>query len=194
MNLDLTDLEKTYFKDQRLHFKLKDGTAILRHYFKRYQESQGEPFEWLPEYAKVGLWLEDNNGKGLLLAGNCGRGKTIIGTILIPFIFHKFHRKIINVYDYKNVCDLYEEARTKKLIVIDELGKEPEVRNLYGNIVSPAEELIDNAEKKNNIIILTTNLGKELLTKRYGTRIVDRMGSLTTSIVFKGESKRKIKQ
>ena len=34
--------------------------------------------EWLPEYEEVAAWMCDNKGKGLLLSGDCGRGKSNI--------------------------------------------------------------------------------------------------------------------
>ena len=34
--------------------------------------------EWLKEYDEIVDWLTDNKGRGLLVYGNCGRGKTLI--------------------------------------------------------------------------------------------------------------------
>ena len=44
-----------------------------------------ENAEWLPEYEEIATWLSDNNGRGLLCHGNCGRGKSLISLPLLIF-------------------------------------------------------------------------------------------------------------
>ena len=54
----------------------------------------GETAQWLPEYDEVAEWLADNQGKGLMLIGDCGRGKTIITQQIMPLLFQHYLRHL----------------------------------------------------------------------------------------------------
>ena len=51
----------------------------------------GEGAVWQPEYEEVAEWLTDNKGRGLWLCGECGRGKTLRGAMILPVLFNFFH-------------------------------------------------------------------------------------------------------
>lgn len=52
-------------------------------------------------------------------------------------------------------------------------------------------EIVDRAEQKENILIITTNLQPDLIEKKYGIRTRDRLRAICTPVLFKGESLRK---
>jgi DNA replication protein len=61
----------------------------------------------------------------------------------------------------------------------------------YGEKRLAFPELVDEAEKKGKLLIVTTNLSIQELKEKYGERTVDRLRAITTPILFKGESLRK---
>lgn len=149
---------------------------------------------FLPEYEKVVKWLEDNEGKGLLLFGDCGRGKTLLAEYVIPQFFGLVHNIIFTDFDAKKIKEEFTNMKMKKFITVDELGLEPETINEYGNIFDPMFELLDHAEKINQIIIFTTNFGYNELEQKYETRGMERLLSITQRIGFKGDSQRNTKK
>ena len=89
--------------EQTKQYLIKSGTIIepdrvniaipdARHMIKRGLETfiKGE-IVWLPEYEEVARWLADNQGKGLLCIGNCGRGKTVITRDVLPLLFKNYN-------------------------------------------------------------------------------------------------------
>ena len=46
----------------------------------------GDSYVWLPQYDFIAKWLKDNKGRGLMLMGNCGVGKTVMCCYVIPGI------------------------------------------------------------------------------------------------------------
>ena len=141
----------------------------------------------LPEYNKICEWLTDNHNTGLMLIGNCGVGKTFITRYVIPAIFYEKKKVILRVYDdmNKNI----DEIITKKYVVLDDVGTE-EVSNSFGNKRLAFAEIVDNAEKNGNMLIITTNLSGDQLKEKYGLRVYDRLLKITTSIVFNQKSLR----
>ena len=47
----------------------------------------GDRAQWPDEYDQIAAWLSDNQGKGLMLIGDCGRGKSLITTEILPEMF-----------------------------------------------------------------------------------------------------------
>jgi len=79
---------------------------------------------------------------------------------------------------------------TKKICSIDDIGTE-EIRIEYGNKRELFFEIVDNAEKNSNLLIITTNLTGEEIKQRYGLRVYERLLSITKRIIIKGKSERK---
>ena len=53
--------------------------------------------EWLTEYDQIVNWLTDNQGKGLVLIGPPGVGKSEICMKVIPLIFRMALHKVFGV-------------------------------------------------------------------------------------------------
>lgn len=183
--------------------------AYARHHFNRYfaaEVHRTDPDAKLgkiPAYAGVFDWLLDNHGKGLFMLGDCGTGKTMIARALRS-LFADGHgmwfynekqafyaeRKMFQYYqatDLRNY-EVLDAALSYRFIIIDDLGVETETSVSYGQRRDPIAELIDNAERKNGLLILTSNLTPEQVYKKYGERTVDRLNRLCKTILFKGNS------
>lgn len=147
---------------------------------------------WQPEYKEVAEWLKDNKGRGLWLCGECGRGKTLIGAKILPVLFNFYHfpRKIISLYDAKDLNSKFDDIVKKHIIYIDDVGKESVDVN-YGNRNLRFPDIVDEAEKKGKLLMFTTNLSQEKMVEKYGERTVDRLRAITKKIVFRGKSLRK---
>ena len=90
----------------RFRFRIPDARTELKNALVTVLSAMGERLVWLPEYDKVAAWLSDNNGKGLLLFGNCGRGKSLITRYAIPMLLRKFANRIVTDVDCgaQDVC------------------------------------------------------------------------------------------
>lgn len=152
----------------------------------------GEGAVWQQEYEEVAEWLTDNKGRGLWLCGECGRGKTLIGAKILPVLFNFYHfpRKIISLYDAKDLNSKFDDIVKKHIIYIDDVGKESVEVN-YGNRNLRFPDIVDEAEKKGKLLMFSTNLSQEKMVEKYGERTVDRLRAITKKIVFRGKSLRK---
>lgn len=157
----------------------------------------------LPEYAKVFKWLLNNEQKGLFLIGDCGTGKTAI----IEALWRIFaqgcamwfdnkkqmfvaDKKIFVKYVATDLTDYgtLDTALAYRFVMVDDVGTEAETAISYGQRRNPIAEIVDNAEKKNGLLIMTSNLTPSQLMERYGQRTLDRLNALCNIIQFKGES------
>ena len=150
----------------------------------------GKQAQLLPEYQSVAKWLENNEGRGLFLYGNCGRGKTIIAQYVVPAILLKYCRKVVACYDAQEMNEKLNEVLQRKLLCIDDIGTE-DVSVVYGNKRLAFLEVVDAAEKQGKLLIVTSNLNHEQLVEKYGERAMDRIRATTKRILFVGDSLRR---
>lgn len=161
-------------------------------------------FAVLPEYSDVIDWMTSTKGRGLLLYGDCGRGKSIILTGVVPVLFAMKERQTMSIhaddfnkpypsasatagYDPK-MSNLNFLTRTP-FPIIDELGVEPLI-NDYGEKFEGFNRVINAAERYLRPLFISTNLTKEQLLRRYGERTFDRLMHLCRIVEFRGESLR----
>ena len=177
--------------DNKVHIRIDNATAILRVAFAYFLsvQSPGAEMQWKSEYDSVGQWLENNQGKGLLLHGPCGLGKTLLARYCLPAIILKYARLIVNTFDTQDMNRDPEKVLSKHLIGIDDFGTE-DVSVAYGNKRMVLTEVLDMAEKKGKLLILTTNLSGDQIAKKYGARAYDRILSVTTRVRFDGKTLR----
>lgn len=151
----------------------------------------GKSAEWQPEYNDIVEWLTDNKGRGLWLCGGCGRGKTLIGAKILPVLlnFYNIPRKIISLYDAKEMNEKYEDIVSKHIIYIDDIGKES-MAVQYGNRYLRFPDIVDEAEKRGKLLMFSTNLSQNEMLAKYGERTVDRLRGITRKVIFKGKSLR----
>lgn len=145
--------------------------------------------KWLPEYDKLAEWLGDNQGKGLLCCGDGGRGKTFVcEKILLPVIKHYLPYVKVGTISAYTIGREYDNAWGTVLFV-DDIGVERDARN-YGERVNVFNQIVDEAERRNKLLIVTTNLTIDEIREKYGERTLDRLRALTKLVLFKGESLR----
>jgi DNA replication protein DnaC len=161
-------------------------------------------YQHLPEYEEVIDWMTDTKDQGLLLMGDCGRGKSIIISGVIPVLLRLKNRWIrivhsqeltkptpsAQVYYYGQRPETNLDYLLKTPFpIIDELGVESLV-NDYGEKSEGFNLIMNAAERYHRPIFATTNLTKKELLERYGERTLDRLGHLCRIVEFKGESLR----
>lgn len=161
-------------------------------------------YHQLPEYARVIDWMTDTRSRGLLLMGDCGRGKSIIVTGLVPVLLAIKGRHTVPIHadDFSKPypfaantagCDPkmtnLDYLACTHFPIIDELGVESMV-NDYGEKFEGFNRVINAAERYLRPLSISTNLTKEELLLRYGERTFDRLSHLCLIVKFKGESLR----
>ena len=146
--------------------------------------------KWLNEYDEIARWLSDNQGRGLLCFGNCGRGKTLICARILPLVLSHYCRKIISCYDAQQMNADIDTVKRNHIIYIDDIGTES-YSVKYGEKRFAFPEIVDEAEKKGKLLILSTNLSLDEIAQKYGERTMDRLVSITARVKFQGASLRK---
>lgn len=176
---------------RRLRISVPNARQELEQAMTAILSSMGERLEWLPEYDRVADWLADNNGKGLFLFGNCGRGKSLLARYAIPAIIRAFSRRIVSVVDCGSQQVNIDEILRRKLIVLDDVGVEVD-RIDYGTRRNVVVEAINKAQDDPaTMLIMSSNLSGEAIRDRYGDRIYDRVKYLCHRVAFNGQSLRK---
>jgi len=175
-----------YLPPEPVNFDLEDAEQEFIFVFKHVVPV----FKMLSEYSQVITWLKNNRGKGLFLTGMNGRGKTVIGRYIIPILFQEFHNKVFTRADSQEMNARLNELLKKRFLSIDDIGTEDQ-RVVYGERRWSFPELVDNAEKNRNILVLTSNMDADAIEKKYGLRTRERVRAVCKIVVFKGESLRK---
>jgi DNA replication protein DnaC len=147
-------------------------------------------YKHLPEYDHVIDWMIDAKGKGLFMSGDCGRGKSIILTGVIPTLFFHKYGKVIRYFSSTEIPEKVKFISIQWAISIDDLGLEPMI-NDFGEKYEGFNRIIDIAEARLSPLFISTNLTSEDLLARYGERTLDRIKRLCKIVKFKGESLRK---
>lgn len=179
----------------------------------------GPKAQWLPEYDAVAEWLSDNQGKGLMCIGDCGRGKTVITRDILSVLFAKTIRVRFQdgttghpVYNYflaKELKSRWAEVERCKIICVDDVGTEA-IAKVYGETHNYFSELVDLCNDRDKLLICSTNLSQEQLfggvvdeparpdgpthrvvyPQRYDQRILSRLTGNTVRVWFEGEDLR----
>jgi len=173
----------------RVRINIPDARCALEEGFHYFLSLQGQKFAWQPEYDEVAAWLDDNSGRGLFLYGDCGRGKSFLARYVLPAVILRHTQKVVSVYDVQDMNRNIDEVLSHHLISLDDIGTE-EVSIQYGNRRLAFAEVMDAAEKQGKLVIISTNLRGDDITRRYGERVFERVIAMTKRIEFKGRSLR----
>lgn len=176
--------------DEKINISIGGAKNILTNALKYFISLEKKEYIWLPEYEKISEWLNDNNGRGLFMHGDCGRGKTVLARYVIPAILLKYDRKVVNCFDAQEMNTNLDDVLKKKIVCIDDIGTE-EISISYGNKRLAFLEVVDASEKHGKLLIITSNLNQEQLVQKYGDRTMDRIISTTKRVLFKGKSLRR---
>jgi DNA replication protein DnaC len=151
--------------------------------FNHYDQTVGT-YKHLPEYDDVIDWMVDTKGRGLMLMGNCGLGKSTILNYVIPAIFRTKTKKSLVSTPAKELKEVVKSNAS--FIIIDDLGTES-IKNDYGTKIDAVADAISYAEDSSKTLLITTNLDAADLKKRYDERTLDRLRKCKV-VVIKGKS------
>jgi len=155
------------------------------------EEVMRHKVEWLAEYTQIVNWLTDNRGKGLLLIGPPGVGKSEICMKVIPLIFRMVLHKVFSRYQATELCNeaTYRSSLRQRFIAIDDFGIEGTFYD-YGNPHIVFSEIVDGIEKRGTLLIATTNLTMDEIKAKYGLRTFDRLRVNMYVVVIRKKSLR----
>lgn len=174
----------------KVYFNIPNSREVLYSAIRYFVSLEKKEAVWLPEYERVAGWLSGNDGRGLFMYGNCGRGKSILCRYALPAILLKYAGKVVSVFDIQDMNKDVDLVLSKHIISLDDIGTE-EISIKYGERRMAFAEIMDAAEKHGKLVIVSTNLSVDDLRERYGDRVLDRIKATTTRVLFKGESLRK---
>lgn len=175
--------------NEKVFISVPNARTVLQNAMRYFIGFEKRESVWLPEYEQVAKWLSGNNGRGLFLYGNCGRGKSILCRFALPAILLKYCRKVVTVFDIQDMNRDIDTVLSKHLISLDDIGTE-EISIKYGERRMAFAEVMDAAEKQGKLLIVSTNLNDKDIRERYGDRILDRIVATTTRVLFTGKSLR----
>ena len=167
-------------------FKLGEKEEIKDMFIKAFKlyDKTIDVYEHLPTYDLIIDWLCDNKGRGLMLMGKCGLGKSTILNYVIPAIFRTKTNKVLRSIPAKEIGAI--EKNDSLFIIIDDLGTES-IKNDYGTKIDGVSDAISYAEDASKTLLITTNLDGDALKLRYDKRTVDRLRKCKV-VVIKGKS------
>lgn len=168
--------------------RLRGGLDYFVNYFSKGDVAKAT---WNEEnYRPIVDWMTDNRGRGLLMTGSCGLGKSLIGKYILPLLIRDSCRKIMKVFNAQELNSKPDEILSYHILYIDDIGTES-VSNIFGNKRVPFMELCDAVEQQGKLLVCSTNLTIEELREKYGERTIDRLKSTTKPVSFTGDSLRK---
>ena len=151
--------------------------------FKHYDRTI-DVYKHLESYDEVIEWLSDTKGRGLMLMGDCGLGKSTILNFVIPAIFRTKTNKLLTSIPAKELREI--ERSSASFIIIDDLGTES-IKNDYGTKIDAVADAISYAEDSSKTLLITTNLASKALKEGYDDRTLDRLRKCKV-VVIKGKS------
>jgi DNA replication protein DnaC len=153
----------------------------------KYYDRTIDKYDHLPAYDEIIDWMIDTRGRGLVLMGECGLGKSTILNYVIPAIFRTKTNKVLRSIPAKELAAV--ERNVAPFIIIDDLGTES-IKNDYGTKIDAVADAISYAEDSSKTLLITTNLSPNSLKERYDERTLDRLRKCKV-VIIKGKSFRK---
>ena len=170
-------------------YKLGSKEELKEMFIKafKYYDRTIDKYEHLSSYDEIIDWLVDTRGRGLMLMGECGLGKSTILNFVIPAIFRTKTNKVLKSIPAKELAAV--ERNVAPFIIIDDLGTES-IKNDYGTKIDAVADAISYAEDSSKTLLITTNLSPQGLKTRYDERTLDRLRKCKV-VIIKGKSFRK---
>lgn len=201
MNVDFKQIIQRFDKGEELFLADKVRIRIpnaeqrlrggLDYFVNHYSNGEIPQATWSEHnYRPIVEWMNDNKGRGLLMTGRCGTGKSLIGKHILPLLMQDACRKVVSIFNAQELNTKIDEILKLHIICIDDVGTE-ELSKSYGNVRCTFSELCDAAEQKGKLLIITTNLTAKELEEKYGERTLDRLKAITKFVPFVGKSLRR---
>ena len=167
-------------------YKLGAKEEIKEMFIKsfEYYDRTVDKYKHLPAYDEIIDWMVDTKGRGLMLMGECGLGKSTILNFVIPAIFRTRTNKILRSVPAKELGAV--DRNKAPFIIIDDLGTES-IKNDYGTKIDAVADAISYAEDSSKTLLITTNLTPQALKERYDERTLDRLRKCKV-VIIKGKS------
>jgi|TARA_R110002020_G_scaffold170273_2_gene359792 DNA replication protein DnaC len=167
-------------------YKLGKREEIKEMFIKafEYYDKTIDEYNHLPAYDEIIDWMVDTRGRGLMLMGECGLGKSTILNYVIPAIFRTRTNKILRSVPAKELGIV--DRNKAPFIIIDDLGTES-IKNDYGTKIDAVADAISYAEDSSKTLLITTNLTPQALKERYDERTLDRLRKCKV-VIIKGKS------
>lgn len=151
------------------------------------------PVHTLQLINKVVKWITENRKPGLLLYGTVGSGKTTMALSLRHLlIFFGQRMDKVSALELSRAAkgseDDYHRYMKSEMLLIDDMGEEPDVVKNFGNEISPIIEIIYHRYDRQLLTIITSNLSDDEMRNRYGIRVSDRFKEMFDRIYFSLES------
>jgi len=155
--------------------------------------------QWLKGYDGLADWLTDNKGRGLLLLGTPGLGKTLICRRILPVFLEERGIKSAFVTAGEmnaRIGDLLKQ----RCVIIDGLGTEDPSPKRYGTEQKPFYDLCNAAEQDGKLLIINTGLSTtpvsdqrypDSILRRYGEAVISRLRAITKVVVLEGPDMRR---
>ena len=182
---------------ERPRFAIPDARQKMEEQLRQHPKVGGR-VQWPSYYDGVADWLTDNKGRGLLICGTTGTGKsTLCCDVLPPIIGGPDWQKQIVVTKAKDMRRRIDELLHARCVVIDELGKDP--RHHYSDTDNTFFDLCEASVQGGPLLIIATNLSTtpcdrslypQSILECYGPEVIDRLKACTTVAVFTGASMR----
>lgn len=140
---------------------------------------------------RVARWLYCSQQRGLVLMGGMGNGKSTMLRII-----DRLFKNTSTLGDAQEVFDYFKNSRggmrywDEPLLLIDDLGVEPERCLDYGEVNYPITRLLLHRYNRQLTTIIATNLWFDDIQARYGDRVVDRLNETYSVITYGNESYR----
>lgn len=169
-----------------IRYKLGSKENLKEDFIKafKYYDRTFDTYKHLSAYDEIIDWMVDTKGKGLIIMGECGLGKSTILNYVIPSIFRTKTNKVLRSIPAKELGTV--ERNIAPFIIIDDLGTES-IKNDYGTKIDAVSDAISYAEDSSKTLIITTNLSPNSLKERYDERTLDRLRKCKV-VIIKGKS------
>ncbi len=177
---------------------LLQGSGLKQRFKKRTFESFIVKKENAEAYGIAICFAENfkEQGKGLLLLGNVGSGKTHLAAAIANRLIQELYTvvfgnitdiiaRIYDTYDKESeisTVEIINYLTTVDLLIIDDLGKEYATENAKALIY----QIINTLYEDERLVVITTNLNSKELTERLGAATVSRITEMTTPVIMQG--------
>lgn len=180
-------------RDIALKYYVAIANAMLSRKGKKFDiDSVRKQVEYLVDWAYM---FNDriNYTKGILVQGATGRGKTFLFQAFAEFLrldemlFNcngNEYKLLLRIEKSQRISSMFQSGGEAELqqyatipvLMIDDIGAEPNECNNYGNRLNVLERVIEMREERNMLTFGTTNLSK--LSDRFDSRTISRMKAL----------------